>query len=246
MHSRDDRGLSSIPPEPGEVFSLWDSTGKASSHPPTCVTEKTTGRVTSPRSCEWSRNCPGSMRTYVSQTRLDCVGRWSRATSHTFFRGDHGISTLRCVTFWDAQGAETILMRLADQRPSRTLQANKPPPAIHLPPLPALTTMRIGLRSGRPSARLNCILSSVRSAPALASITFTSEGGWYGKRFPSSGPWVDIDKWLARMTLQAEVKGSLVVIMVQRPEDWPVWEGSLPEFRKSGGELTIETVVDKD
>jgi hypothetical protein len=34
--------------------------------------------------------------------------------------------------------------------------------------------------------------------------------------------------------------------MVQRPEDWPVWEGSLPEFRKSGGELTIETVVDKD
>jgi hypothetical protein len=137
-------------------------------------------------------------------------------------------------------------MRLTDQRPSRTLQANKPPPAIPLPPLPVLTTMRIGLRSGRPSARLNCILSSVRSAPALASITFTSEGGWYGKRFPSSGPWVDIDKWLARMTLQAEVKGSLVVIMVQRPEDWPVWEGSLPEFRKSGGELTIETVVDKD
>ena len=107
--------------------------------------------------------------------------------------------------------------------------------------------MHIDLCSGGPFPRLVYILSSIHSAPALTSLTFTPEEGWYGGCFPSSGPWVDVDKWLARMALQTEVKGSLTVVLVQRLEEVPgVLEGSLPEFRKAGGELKIETEIAAD
>jgi hypothetical protein len=69
--------------------------------------------------------------------------------------------------------------------------------------------------------------------------------GWYGDRFPSSAPWVGMDIWLARVTLQTEVNGSLAVVLVLRPEEGPkALEGSILEFRKVGGKLTIETVFD--
>jgi hypothetical protein len=56
-----------------------------------------------------------------------------------------------------------------------------------------------------------------------------------------------VDKWLARTTLQTEVKGSLTVVLAQKPEEGPgFWEGSLPEFRKAGGELRIETEIAAD
>jgi hypothetical protein len=142
-----------------------------------------------------------------------------------------------------------MLTCLIDQYSSKLeiLQANKTLPAVPLPPLPALTTVHIDLRSGGPFPHLVYILSSIHSAPALTSVTFTPEEGWYGERFPSSGPWVDVDKWLAQMTLQTEVKGNLTVVLVQRLDEGPgVWEGSLPEFRKAGGELKIETEVAAD
>jgi hypothetical protein len=140
-----------------------------------------------------------------------------------------------------------MLMCLTDQYFSelKTLQAKESPSAVPLPPLPALTTVHVDLLSEEPSPRLAHILSTIHSAPVITSVTFTSDG-WYGEYFPSSGPWVDVDRWLVRMTLQTEVEGSLAVKMVQRPEEEPVWEESLPEFRKAGGKLTIETVVDDD
>jgi hypothetical protein len=76
----------------------------------------------------------------------------------------------------------------------------------------------------------------------LASITFRSEEGWFRKHVPFLGPWVDVDKWLARMALQtdSEVRGNLMVVIVQLPEDGPVLEGCFPEFRMAGGEVKIE------
>jgi hypothetical protein len=145
------------------------------------------------------------------------------------------------VALGDAERVETVLKRLADRHPSRTLQANEPTPAVPLPPLPALTTLRIGLFSGGPFARLTHILTSIHSAPALSSITLTSDGGWHGEYFPSSGPWVEVDKWLAKMALQ--VRGSLTVTMAERLEDGLVWEEPLPEFREAGGVLCVETSV---
>jgi hypothetical protein len=134
---------------------------------------------------------------------------------------------------------------LTDQHPSES-QAHQSPSVIPLPPLPALTTLRIDLRLSSPFPRLAYILSSIHSGPALASITFASDGGWYGERFPSSGPWVDVDRWLAKMALQTEARGGLAVVMTQQSEGGPAWEGSLPEFRKAGGKLKIETKATVD
>ena len=129
------------------------------------------------------------------------------------------------------------MTRFTDEDPSQTRQANEPLPAVLLPPLPALTTLRIGLCSGGPFPRLAHVLSSIHSAPALTSITFTFDRWWYGEYFPSSDPWVEVDKWLAKMALQTEVKGSLTMILAQQREDGTALEGYFPEFRKAGGEL---------
>ena len=65
---------------------------------------------------------------------------------------------------------------------------------------------------------------------------------WYG----SSGPWVDVDKWLARMAMQTKVKGSLTVILAQWSEDKPSQERYFPEFRKVGGKLRVGTAGGDD
>jgi hypothetical protein len=55
-----------------------------------------------------------------------------------------------------------------------------------------------------------------------------------------------VDRWLVKMALQTEVRGGLVVVMAQPSEGGTAWEGSLPEFRKAGGELKIETKATVD
>ena len=57
-----------------------------------------------------------------------------------------------------------------------TASIKQAPLVIPVLPQPALTPVGIGLRLGRPSARLTYILSNVHSVPALASITFVSVG----------------------------------------------------------------------
>jgi hypothetical protein len=68
-------------------------------------------------------------------------------------------------------------------------------------------------------------------------VTFTFDRWWYGEYFPSSDPWVEVDKWLAKMARQTEVKGSLTVKLAQQQEDGTALEGYFPEFRKAGGKL---------
>jgi len=48
------------------------------------------------------------------------------------------------------------------------------PPPIHLPPLPALTTLVIALYVNIPSSHLTNILCSIGPAPALTSIAFVT------------------------------------------------------------------------
>ena len=101
---------------------------------------------------------------------------------------------------------------------------------------------------GEPFARFAHILSSIHSAPALASIVFTSEW-WPTCGCSPSGLWVDVDEWLVRMAMQTKVKGGLAVILVQRPEDDPVSSGCFPKFRKAGGEVRVrieEAIADDD
>ena len=116
---------------------------------------------------------------------------------------------------------------------------------MSLPPFPVIATLNIDLREGDPFPRLAYILSCIRSAPALASVVFTSDEWPTGGCFPS-GLWVDMDKWLARMATQTKAKGGLTVILAQQPGDEPVWEGCLPEFRNAGGKVRTEVAADDD
>ena len=126
------------------------------------------------------------------------------------------------------RGCSESRNNIDDKDPCQTRQANEPLPAVLLPPLPALTALRIGLCSGGPFPRLAYILSSIHSTPALTSITFTFDRWWHGEHFPSSDPWVEVDKWLAKMALQTEVKRSLTVKLAQQQEDGRPWKNISP------------------
>ena len=65
-------------------------------------------------------------------------------------------------------------------------------------------------------------------------------GDWkYIGHLPSDDQWIDVDRWLSRVAKHAEVIGGLQLTLRQWPEGRPVWEGFLPEFRKSGGEIKV-------
>lgn len=128
--------------------------------------------------------------------------------------------------------------RVSDDESPMVPQANRFPPT----PLPALTTIDIGFYS-EPSNYLADILSSIHSAPALATVNFVCEEWYSGETFPSSGPWASVDKWLARMATQVAVKGNIVVTLERWPDGGSAWEEYFPEFRKAGGELRVTTIV---
>ena len=138
--------------------------------------------------------------------------------------------------------AGTVLTFIVDRYPS----PNESLPTISLPPFPTITTVNIAIRAGEPFARLTYVLSRIHSAPALASIVFTSEEGWPTCGCFPSGLWVDVDEWLVRMAMQTKAKGGLTVTLVQEPEEEPVWSECLPKFRKVGGEVRIEVTPDDD
>jgi hypothetical protein len=117
------------------------------------------------------------------------------------------------------------------------------PPLVHLPPLPALTTVEVKIYWGCLSARLADILSCIRSAPALSSIIFKYPRSTAPENIATSRAWVDVDRWLARLAIRAKAGRSLMVTLTPWPEGDSEWEleGYLPEFRKAGGELRVCT-----
>ena len=126
--------------------------------------------------------------------------------------------------------AETIAIDLPD-----TLVEGIPPP-IHLPPLPALTTLVIYHYEDHPSPHLTNILCSIGSAPVLTSIAIENTDWIYIEHLPLADLWVDVDRWLSRIAKHAGVKGGLPLTLRR----WSVWEGFLPEFRESGGKIKPE------
>jgi len=114
------------------------------------------------------------------------------------------------------------------------------PPPIHLPPLPALTTLVIDLRVFNPSPRLTNILCSIDSAPALTSIIVEPPNRIIAGRLPSASSWVDVDRWLSRIAKHTKVVGGLSLTLRRWPEGKSVWKGFLPEFRESGGKIKAE------
>lgn len=113
------------------------------------------------------------------------------------------------------------------------------PPVDYLPPLPALTTMEITIRSGSLSARLADFLSCIRSTPALSSITFKYPRSTPAEDIPTSRRWIQVDNWLARLAMHVKAKRRLKVVLTPWPEGTPGWEECLPEFGKAGGVLNV-------
>jgi hypothetical protein len=100
-------------------------------------------------------------------------------------------------------------------------------PPIHLPSLPALTTLVIEVCMCGPSPRLSRILCSIGSAPALTSISIECVD-WDTIIRPLEDPWVDMDRWLSRIAKHAKVKGSFTLTLTGWPEGKSVWKDSCP------------------
>ena len=101
---------------------------------------------------------------------------------------------------------------------------------IDLPPFPALTSMKISGRA--PVPNLISILSSISSAPVLASIELQC---WW--KFPlepdSLNAWDCLDKWLTQMANNTTAEGGLVLTL-KRMHRNQVPEFFLPGFRRVG------------
>ena len=118
------------------------------------------------------------------------------------------------------------------------------PPLLHLPPLPALTTLVIDLRLYNPSPRLTNILQrSIDSTPALSSIAIKHADWERMGDFCPGAPWADVDRWLSRIAKQTKVTGGLLLTLRGWPKGKSVWEGFLPEFRESGGKIRVENIA---
>ena len=116
-------------------------------------------------------------------------------------------------------------------------------PIIHSQSFPSLARVRVELASRFLTDSLAGLLSSIRSAPELSSVTFSFAGRWVtASAFPSCEDWIVVDRWLARMVdARATAKVVLRVVLAGWPEDNPDWKGYFPEFRRAGGDLRRET-----
>lgn len=144
-------------------------------------------------------------------------------------------------------GLASILTRPPDLDSVSTRLVDLPLPVIHLPPFPSLTRVRVNLGTEDITARLAGLLSSIRSAPELSSVTFSLSDTWSLPRdFPSSGNWTLVDKWLAWVfTTRTMAKGGLRVVLAGWLGGDQNWKGYFPEFRRAGGKLR-KTIHDPD
>jgi len=135
-----------------------------------------------------------------------------------------------CGVWFCSDCAETIMTDLPD------VSAGEAIPPIHLPSLPALTTLVIHIYVDRPSPHLTNILCSIGSAPSLTSIVIESTNWMSLDYLPLADPWVDVDRWLSRISRHAKVEGGLSLTLSR----WVGWEGFFPEFRESGGKIKVD------
>ena len=112
--------------------------------------------------------------------------------------------------------------------------ADEIPSIIHLPSLPALTTLVIQLYSSELLPHFASVLCSIGSAPALTFVVIDHPNWEHIDDDFSEDPWVDLDRWLSQIARHAEVTGGLPLTLRGWPEGEPIWEGLLPEFRESG------------
>ena len=165
MHSRGGH------PEPEDLCPRRGGAGRASCHPSLCITEEAVGIVTVGFIWEWGRCRSGSIWIYTLLILLGCVRHWTRVAVYSFFGGGRGT-----VTRWYTVPRDSGRRNDNDMSYRSTFFTahleDQYSAAVSLPPLFALATLHIEIFRSQPFARLAYILSSIHSAPALASITF--------------------------------------------------------------------------
>ena len=109
---------------------------------------------------------------------------------------------------------------------------DRPSHRIDLPPLPALTCLRMFIFPPSPSPQLIDILSSISSVPALASISIECSYWSHPEPGPSN-TWAKLDGWLVQMAKNVTVEGGLVLTLMRWPRGERVGE-FLPNFMKFG------------
>ena len=101
------------------------------------------------------------------------------------------------------------------------------PHLLDISPFPALNSLKIHICGCYPSPQLVNTLSSISSAPALASIDLEC-WWWFLSGSVPSGTWDRLDTWLARMAENAIVEGGPVLTLAR----WEDNQGSRALFPK--------------
>ena len=109
---------------------------------------------------------------------------------------------------------------------------------IDLPPFPALTSLKIYASERIPSPHLLDTLSSISSAPALASIVLQCLWRLLSEA-DRSYIWDRLDTWLARMARNTTVECGLTLTLT-RCEENPVLKTLFPKFNEVGKIKTID------
>ena len=132
--------------------------------------------------------------------------------------------------FCEFSTAETIIMITAATDYSSYIH-----PPVDLPSFPALESLQISSYDVGLTRCLMSVLSSITSAPALASIEIRYLGCFNYE--PHRDIWNNMDIWLAKVAKQSKVEhGPLVT-----PTEWlfreSLWEELLQRFREVGGRI---------
>ena len=107
---------------------------------------------------------------------------------------------------------------------------------INLPSFPVLTSPQVHLYEGEHSRRIINVLSSISSAPALASIDI-QYWGYDADRPTFLDMWNDLDGWLAQVARHTAVERGLVLRMRRWTFTELSWEPLLLRFVEDGGEI---------
>ena len=110
---------------------------------------------------------------------------------------------------------------------------NPPTPhLVDLPPFPALTSLKIYIYGRAPSPHLINTLSSISSAPALASI-FLECWWWFLSGSEPPNTWDSLDTWLVQMAGNSTVEDGLTLTLT-RWQEVRVLRALFPKFKEVG------------
>jgi hypothetical protein len=137
----------------------------------------------------------------VSAPQFGCWNPAFTRPSYALFGDRDGACIRRCVVLLHTQTTGPLI-KFADS-------LNELPSPVN-PPFPALVSLHIGFGLiMQPSPQLINILSSISSTPSLSSIAIEHFLWDMVGRVHSGGQWIDLDRCLVQLVMNAAVGGGL-------------------------------------